>query len=228
VPASGAAIFAAAEMRDTINNNPAVQAAVLGVAGVIFVVLMFTTVLKKDEPPASSPPVATPGSAVDSSVDPGTIAPPTGAAPDPAVPVTPVTPSTPPTDAGGSGKGLVSSKGLPEDVLVALAKRQAVALLVIDPRGISDERVREYTNRLGSRDDVAVFVADAKDIADYSRITQGVSVSRTPALVVIQPRDRKSDALVATVAYGFRGPKSLEIALEDAFYDGGTVPSFPE
>jgi len=218
-------------MREAINNNPAVQAGVLGVAGVIFVVLMFTTVLKKDEPPADTLPVAAP-SGVDSSVDPSTIAPPTGAAPDAAVPAPnaaiPATPATPPTDAGSSGKGLVSSKGLPEDVLVALAKRKAVALLVIDPKGISDGQVRAYTQRLGSRDDVAVFVADAKDIADYSRITEGVSVSRTPALVVIQPRDRKSDALVATVAYGFRGPKSLEIAFEDAFYDGGTVPSYPE
>jgi hypothetical protein len=216
-------------MREAINNNPAVQAGVLGVAGVIFVVLMFTTVLKKDEPPADAAPAV---SGVEGSVDPGTIAPPTGAAPEAAVPApdaaAPVTPATPPVDAGSSGKGLVSSKGLPEDVLVALAKRKAVALLVIDPKGISDAQVRAYTQRLGSRDDVAVFVADAKDVADYSRITQGVSVSRTPALIVIQPRDRKSDALVATVAYGFRGPKSLEIAFEDAFYDGGTVPSYPE
>lgn len=226
----GAAGSAATEMREAINNNPTVQMAVLGVAGVIFVVLMFTTVLKSDEPPADSAPV-TPGvpSAVDSSVDPSTIAPPTGAAPDAAVPVPDAAvPATPPVDAGSSGKGLVSSKGLPEDVLVALAKRKAVALLIIDPKGISDAQVRAYTQRLGSRDDVAVFVADAKDIADYSRITQGVSVSRTPALIVIQPRGRKTDALLATVAYGFRGPKSLEIAFEDAFYDGGTVPSYPE
>ena len=218
-------------MREAINNNPTVQMAVLGVAGVIFAVLMFTTVLKKDEPPADVAPGTTPAvSGVDSSVDP-TIAPPTGAAPDAAVPVpgaaAPV-PATPPVDAGDSGKGLVSSKGLPEEVLVALAKRKAVALLVIDPKGISDAQVRAYTQRLGARDDVAVFVADVKDIADYSRITQGVSVSRTPALIVIQPRGRKTDALVATVAYGFRGPKSLEVALEDAFYDGKTVPSYPE
>jgi hypothetical protein len=218
-------------VREAINNNPAVQAAVLGVSGLIFVVLMFTTVLKKEEEPASVPPITAEETAaagsVDpaASIDPAASAPATGAVPDATAPATP---TIPPADAGGSGKGLVSSKGLPEDVLVALAKRQAVALLVIDPKGISDRTLRAYTERIGSRDDVAVFVADAKDIADYSRITQGLSVSRTPALIVIQPRDRKSDALVASVAYGFRGPKSLEIALEDAFYDGGTVPSYPE
>jgi hypothetical protein len=212
-------------VREAINNNPAVQAAVLGVSGLIFVVLMFTTVLKKEEEPASVPPITAEETAaagsVDpaASIDPAASAPATGAVPDATAPATP---TIPPADAGGSGKGL------PEDVLVALAKRQAVALLVIDPKGISDRTLRAYTERIGSRDDVAVFVADAKDIADYSRITQGLSVSRTPALIVIQPRDRKSDALVASVAYGFRGPKSLEIALEDAFYDGGTVPSYPE
>ncbi|MHC4411139.1 MAG: hypothetical protein ACYS0F_19285 [Planctomycetota bacterium] len=218
-------------MRDALNNNPMVQAGVLGVVGVVFVVLMFTTVLKKDDAGGSGSAATQDQPAVDGSAD-ATVQ----VAPDPATgsdlrpapnSAVPVTPATPPAG-GGSGEGLVSSKGLPEDVLVALARRQAVALLVIDPKGISDRTVRAYTERLGSRDDVAVFVVDAKDIADYSRITQGVSVSRAPALVVIRPRGRKSDALVATVAYGFRGPKSVETALEDAFYKGGSVPSYPE
>lgn len=217
-------------MREKLNENPMVQLAILAVGGVLFAVLLFTTVLAGDEtvPPPTDPATA-----------PGTEAPVTessssgGVSPTETVPATPAPgtpePSTvPPGTQVVPADDLVPSKGLPEDVLVALAKSQAVALLVIDPKGISDKKVRSFTERLEGRDDVAVFVVKAKKIARYSRITQGVQVSQTPALVVVSPRSRKGSELVASVSYGFRSPQSIDTAVDSALYEGKqrtTAPS---
>ena len=78
-----------------------------------------------------------------------------------------------------------------------------------------------------ARDDVEVFVVDVSDISKYARITQGVSVSRTPALVVVRPRKLTGSVPVATVSYGFRGPRSINQAVDDAVYEGKQVPSYP-
>lgn len=217
-------------MREKLNENPMVQLAILAVGGVLFAVLLFTTVLAGDE---TVPPPT------DTATAPGTEAPVTessssgGVSPTETVPATPAPgtpePSTvPPGTQVVPADDLVPSKGLPEDVLVALAKSQAVALLVIDPKGISDKKVRSFTERLEGRDDVAVFVVKAKKIARYSRITQGVQVSQTPALVVVSPRSRKGSELVASVSYGFRSPQSIDTAVDSALYEGKqrtTAPS---
>ena len=99
---------------------------------------------------------------------------------------------------------------------------------MIDPKGISDKTVEQYTKALQSRGDVEVFVVPAGKIANYARITEGVSVTRTPSLVVIRPRDKSGDVPTATVSEGFRSAKSVQTALEDALYTGGDVPSYPE
>ena len=80
---------------------------------------------------------------------------------------------------------------------------------MIDPKGMSDEKVEEYTNALRSRNDVQVFIVDVKDIADYSRITIGATVNRVPALVVIRPRKLTGSVPTATVSYGFRDAASV-------------------
>ena len=41
-------------MRKAINENPVVQMAVLGIAAVAFAFILFTSVLKKDDPAAST------------------------------------------------------------------------------------------------------------------------------------------------------------------------------
>ena len=41
-------------MRKALNENPMVQIAVLGVCAVVFAVILFTSVLKKDEEPAAT------------------------------------------------------------------------------------------------------------------------------------------------------------------------------
>ncbi len=213
-------------MRKALNENPRVQLGVLGVIAVVFAIMLYTTVLSGSSttPPAGDPAAATAGAPP---VDPAAAAPatPAPATPAPATP-DPATsaPSQPP--ATTSAEGLVPTQGLPEDVLVALAKGDAVALIVYDPEAISDRQVRIYTDRLESNPKVSVFDSKAKNIADYSRITEGVSVSRTPALVVVSPR-KGSDQLVGSVSYGFRSAKSIDTALDDALYGGANISAAP-
>lgn len=214
-------------MRKALNENPMVQAAVLGVCAIAFAVILFTSVLKKDEEPA---PAATTTAATTSDPAPSTEAPGTTSAPPPAAGAAAELPDPAAgvPEAGGSpADGLLPSKGLPEDLLVAFAKNKTIALLVVDPKGIADAHVKRLTAALRARDDVEVFVADVADVARYARITQGVSVSRTPALVVIRPRKLTGSVPVATVAYGFRGPGSIDQAVDDAVYKGKQVPSYP-
>ncbi|KAA0272072.1 MAG: hypothetical protein EDQ89_08965 [Acidobacteria bacterium] len=214
-------------MRKALNENPMVQAAVLGVCAIAFAVILFTSVLKKDEEPA---PAATTTAATTSDPAPSTEAPGTTSAPAPAAGAAAELPDPAAgvPEAGGSpADGLLPSKGLPEDLLVAFAKNKTIALLVVDPKGIADAHVKRLTAALRARDDVEVFVAGVADVARYARITQGVSVSRTPALVVIRPRKLTGSVPVATVAYGFRGPGSIDQAVGDAVYKGKQVPSYP-
>ena len=147
---------------------------------------------------------------------------------DPAVaaPTTPVTPTEPSGDLG-SADGLLPTKGLPKDVLVAYASNEAIALFVYDPKGLTDKRVDAFVRPLSSRDDVKVFNVEVKDIGDYSRITSGVSVNRVPALVVIRPRKLNKGAPTASVSYGFRGPESVDQAVRDALYEGKPVTAYP-
>jgi hypothetical protein len=63
-------------------------------------------------------------------------------------------------------------------------------------------------------------VARAKDVAGYSRITQGVGVNRAPALVVVRPRDVSGSVPQAQVSYGFRNSQSVVQAVHDALYTG--------
>ncbi len=51
-------------------------------------------------------------------------------------------------------------------------------------------------------------------------------MNRTPALVVVRPKSLTDGPMpTAIVSYGFRGPGSVEQALEDALYDGPRRPA---
>ncbi len=65
------------------------------------------------------------------------------------------------------------------------------------------------------------------DIAKYSRITEGVSVSRAPALVVVRPRKLSAGGPMATVTYDITDKRTITQAIDDAFYEGGNVPAYP-
>ena len=227
-------------MREKLNNDPRTQIIVLAVAAVIFAIVMFTMVLGGEEvpPPSTDPATGAPIGA--DATAPGAVDPAEGGVPTaPAAPVDPgapagveAVPAVPDTSAvpadPGAADGLLPTKGLPEDVLVAYARGNALALIVVDPKGLADRKLEAYTRELGTRSDVEAFVVDVDDIAKYARITQGVEVSRTPALVVVTPRDKAGEVPTASVSYGFRSPESVRIALEDALYDGKPVSSFPE
>ena len=217
-------------MRKALNENPRVQLAVLGIGGVLLVFLLMTSLGGGGgEEPAPDP--AASGSATTPATTPTTPTTATPTAPAPSgtpAPATPAPETTAPPATGQSSEGLLPTAGLPEDVLVAYARNKAIALLVIDPKAISDAAVKKYTKALQSEGNVEVFVVKTAKIADYARITQGVAVSRTPSLVVIRPRSKSDDVPVASVSEGFRDAKSVKIALEDALYSDGQVPSYPE
>jgi hypothetical protein len=219
-------------MRKALNENPMVQIGVLAVCAVIFAVILFTMVLKKDDTAATSTSATSPTTAsTPTTSTPEAPAASDPAASDPAAPAAPstVAPATPPASSAGgtAADGLLPSKGLPEDVLVAFARNETIALLVVDPKGVSDKQMKSFTETLRSRDDVEVFVVPVDQIAKYARITAGVSVNRTPALVVIRPRKLTESVPTATVSYGFRGPRSINQAVDNALYDGKQVPSYP-
>ncbi len=229
-------------MRDTLNNNPLVQAAAIGVLALIVGFLLLTRVMGQSEPapePASTDPAsasAEPAAATDATATPA--ADPTAPQAESTAPAatdasgvapTDAAVATPAAEAESTGE-FVAGPGLPADVVKAYADGKVVVLLVELETGIDDRKVERTVEALRSRGDTAVFLVPAEKIADYSRITQGVDVERTPALVVLRPRRlTKGSVPVASVAYGFRGPQSVNQAVEDALYKGRKdIPYYPE
>lgn len=220
-------------MRKALNEDPKVQLIVLAVCAVAFAFILFTQVLgggdsAAEEDAATTAPAAIEGTAAPAPTE---SAAPTDTAtatpPATAVPATPEAATPAPGGGGSIADGLLPTKGLPEEVLVAFAKNKTIALLVIDPKSFADEQLKAYTESLRRRDDVEVFVVDVKDIARYARVTAGVNVSRTPALVVVRPRKLTGSVPTASVSYGFRGVRSVNQAVDDAVYKGKQIPSYP-
>lgn len=137
----------------------------------------------------------------------------------PAVPAT-ATGSVPP-------EALVPGPGLPAEVAQAYARGNVIVLLLVKQGSTDDELVQRSVARI-SRPGVAVFVAPAGRVARYSRITQGVGVTRVPALIVVRPRSAAGAAPQATVSYGFRELSSVLQAVDDALYRGSdNLPYHP-
>lgn len=213
-------------MRRAANENPVVQMALIGVLVVVFAFILYTRVLGSDTAaePSATTESSTAAPAAPATTDPAAPAPAEGTvAPDAAAPVpsAPEQGTVPPS-------ALVPGKGLPESVVKAYADGKAVVLLIVRQAGLDDKPVKAAVNALRSRPDLAVFVTGAKNIAHYSRITNGVSVTQVPALIVIRPRSVSGDVPEASVSYGFRGPESVLQAVNDAAYDGHDVPYYPE
>jgi hypothetical protein len=212
-------------MRDAINENPMVQLALVGVLILATGLLIAPRMLKKDEegsssataPAASSASAgsAAPGSA--SAAGTGSAALPSSSSPGGALPPAPVSPDA-----------LRPGPGLPAPVVNAWKSGDAVVLLIVRGGGIDDRLVRGAVRGLSSDADVSVFVARAKDVARYSRITQGVGVSRVPALVVVRPKRLSGQVPEAQVSYGFRDSQSVLQAVHDALYKGrDDIPYYP-
>lgn len=211
-------------MREKINSNPVVQAAIIGLLAIAFAFLFMTRVMGGGSDSAEEAPPAT---------TPTTPASPTEAAPttDPAATGSAGSTSSVPTvdptlEAPGASTlapgapAFKAGPGLPEAVVEAHEDGQVVVVLAYRVRGEEDGEMKGIATRL-RRDDVAVFKTQAAHISDYSRIATGLDIDRVPAMVVIRPKRFDQAGLPqASVAYGLRSPTAAAQAVRDAAYRG--------
>jgi hypothetical protein len=224
-------------MRQALNENKTVQIIVIGVMLVGMGLLLITRMGgggggETTPPPAPVASEATGAPATGGSVPSGdsaaagsSVATPAGgsAATEAATPTGDASAAGAAAPAGSGGEvtpaALVPGPGLPADVKRAWNRGSPIALLIVRGGAVADRLVRQSVQAL-SGSGVAVFVARAKDIARYSRITQGVGVNRVPALVVVRPKSVSGSVPEATVSYGFRSSQSVLQAVDDALYSG--------
>ena len=130
-----------------------------------------------------------------------------------------------PTDPAAADGQFKAGPGLPEPVVNAYESGDTVVLLVNRGGGIDDHVMRIVAPKVKAIDDVAFFETNARDVANYSRIAEGVDIDRVPALVVLSPKSvsGKGSLPIATIDYGFRDVKSVLQAVHDARYDGKTA-----
>ena len=209
-------------MRKALNENPVVQVVMLGVLG-IFVAFMFMTRVMggQEAEPAVDPAVMTTSTEV---VTPSLPAPGGTAIPSPDATAAVPDPGSP------AGAVFEAGPGLPAAVVNAHEDGDVVALLVVQENGIEDGKLRAEVESLRGRSDTSVFVAKAGELTRFSRIAEGVSLDRVPALVVVHPPagKRSQGALpVASISYGFRGRDGVRQAIADALYDGKSLPYHP-
>ena len=209
-------------MRKALNDNPVAQIVVLGVLAVLVGFLLLTRVAGQSggDSPAASP------TASDTSTVPSTTPPATSSD---QVPSTSSDAVSPTGSVSGAPVGkFVAGPGLPASVVKAYADDKTVVLLVLKRRGIDDDQLRRNVERLRGRSDLVLFVTNAGHIARYSRITQGVSVDRVPALIVLRPRHLTDGTPTASISYGVRGPESVDQAIRNALYKGpSNLPYYP-
>lgn len=197
-------------MRQKLNENPLVQVAVIAVLGLVVGALLLMRMGSSGS--EESAPATTTTSATDAAT-----------ATDSDTGSTATTESAAPATGGATATATAfkAGPGLPADVVNAWKDGDAVVLLIVRKGGIDDGDVKAMVEDLRSRSDTTVFVAETRDIADYSRIAQGVDLDRVPALVVLRPKSlTKGSIPEATVSYGFRGQASVNQALDDALYKG--------
>jgi hypothetical protein len=200
-------------MRQAINDNPVVQAVVIGVLLLGAAVFLLTSMGGKKSSPAQ-PVAAASGQA-------GAPAPASGVSASTAAPTTSAVPTTA-APAGTTGPW-VAGPGLPKKVLADYSSGKTIVLYVYDPKGVEDRDVLAAVNGLKGDSRLAVFTTADTGIARYSRITQGAGVSQVPALVVISPRGAGAGAPKASVKYGFRSSEGVTQAVRDAVYKGKTL-----
>lgn len=116
---------------------------------------------------------------------------------------------------------------LPRPVYEAWKAGDTVVLLFVHDGGIDDKLVADATTRLSALPNVATFIVPASKISRYAAITEGVGVSRVPALVVVRPKRLHEAVPTASVSYGFQSGESVVQAVIDAGYKGPTVDYHP-
>jgi hypothetical protein len=203
-------------MREAINDNPVVQAVVIGLLLVGAAVFVLTAMGGKKSPSATQPVAATTSGQA--------AAPAAAGGASTAVAPAPTTSAAPTANAPAAPVGpLVAGPGLPKNVLADYSRGKTIVLYVYDPKGIEDRDVLAAVKGLRGDSHLAVFTTPDKGIARYSRITQGAGVSQVPALVVISPHRAGGGEPRATVTYGFRSSEGVTQAVRDAVYKGKTL-----
>ena len=200
-------------MREKLNENPLYQAAAVGVLLLVAAVFVFSSMgggggAEEGETTTTS----------------ATVIGPTGSA---TVTATTTTSEAPEAAATPSSVPPVPAPPLPRRVSEAFLANRTVVLLIVRPGGIDDAVTAAGALPLSVQRDVALFVVPARKIARYAAITQGVDVSRVPALVVVRPRKLDDGVATASVSYGFQSPQSIAQAVIDARYDGQTLSYHP-
>jgi hypothetical protein len=210
-------------MRDALNSNPLVQAAVVGVliVGAAFFFLSSSGGGSQEEE-AAGETEATVGIAGTNAT--GTA---TGATPGEAVEGAVEAATEAATASSLTTRASASAPPPPRPVLAAWRANQTLVLLFIRDGGIDDRLVKIATDGLAGFSDTAIFVVPARKIARYAAITEGVGVERTPALVVVTPKHLKKTVPTASVSYGFQSAESVRQAVIDAGYKGPTVDYHP-
>jgi hypothetical protein len=215
-------------VRKAINENPVVQVAVIGVLAIGVAFMLLSRMGGGGSSSPASPSTTTPVAAA------GTATPTTPSATPPAA-TTPsasgvTTPGAPSTAAPTEAK-FTPGRGLPAPVVKAYKDDKIVVLLVLRRGGVDDAFLKPSSSKKRfANSKVTVFVVPVKHVAQYSRITQGVDLNRTPALIVLRKKSLTHGPVPkASISYGFRGLDSIEQALRDARYRGANnLPYYPK
>jgi hypothetical protein len=209
-------------MRDALNSNPLVQAAVIGVLliGAAIFVLSSAGGGKEEEAGTTEATVSVAGTTATGTA--------TGASPGEAVE------GAVEGAAEGGVEGTVSlaqaaasAPPPPPPVLDAWKANQTLVLLFVHDGGIDDRLVRRATDSVAGFPAASIFVVPASKISRYAAITEGVGVDRVPALVVVTPKHLKHVVPTASVSYGFQREESIRQAIVDAGYKGPTLEYHP-
>jgi hypothetical protein len=202
-------------MREKLNDNPIAQVVLIGVLLVVAAVFMSTRLGGGEKETSESGGAtatvngatatgSTPGEAVDNAV--GTLE---------------------SESASSASPASISPEPLPKPVVSAYESGRTVVLLFVDDGGVDDRLVRNATRHLSALPGVTTFVVPAARISRYAAITEGVGVSRVPALVVVRPKRLHQSIPTASVHYGFQNGASIVQAVIDAGYKGPTVDYHP-
>jgi hypothetical protein len=200
-------------MREAINSNPLVQAAVVGVLllGTVFFFISSSGGGEEETEPAAPETSSLSATAV----APATAPPAEGATGDLSSALSAIRQAT------------ATAPPLPRPVMAAWRSNQTPVLLFVRDGGIDDRLVKTAAAGLTGFRNVAVFIVPASRISRYASITEGVGVDRVPALVVVTPRHLKQTVPTASVSYGFQSPESVAQAVIDAGYRGPTLAYHP-
>lgn len=206
-------------MRKALNENPMVQIGALAVLALVVAVVFMMQMGGDSAEPEAATDTAAPATA------------PAPAAASASAPTTPETSALPAVDATtpvatGGTTPFEPGKGLPEGVVDAYESGDVVVLYLMQNKEVEDEKVRRHVEELRARSATTVFVSDVKEVSRYSRIVEGVSLNRVPAIIVLAPLKGKlakgepTPLPSATVSYGFRSNRSVAQTVRDALYAG--------